>query len=678
LPLVILKNSPTTRILLGLSVDTLKTVIFKCAHPGVAGDHRGIDCGDRLRKEYEILSNLAAYPGLAPRPYEWINGEWPILIMEDTRGKRLSDLTGADRVERLLPLAKCLAELHGAGLVHGDIKLENTICGAERIGLIDFELAEFEGSTTGTGGTLGHLAPEIATQPKARFARDIFALAGCITHAVLGVPPGLFPEKTGRQRGLLCLEGAVAASRLVGQFANPDPAARPTAAEAAEAISNKCEDLRQIEPASGRPSSAREAAWCRRASIEAASLVKQFSRSDLDGMCWSNNHFQSSFSCEGLNIGAAGIILGLITVDQALGRSDFAAEAASGARWLSSRPARGNAAGFFTGNAGVAVALAVAGKRLHRDPFISASKTRFQDAVSNHSEVDIFSGSAGVVFASCILNDVLGQSWPLEIGHGAVKSLHRCRRLRKGIPVWSVDDRATHYFGCAHGSAGIAMALGCWGLRTGDQESVNTALETFHELFARARSRNSAGLRMTADSEDCHNAGTWCHGVAGYLWSILQSFGDDPDLQTEIDWAVAVLRNSMTAGTPTYCHGLAGRLELWRMLRGIPRFQVLAAAQAGKTARALRLLHHKREHKVCWHSDDPRITTPDIWIGFLGPATALVLHAENSTLPLCSGAWLATCANGGADADVANRQIGGRPKVIKDDFDSSVQSAPAG
>jgi serine/threonine protein kinase len=677
-PLALLRNSPKTKIFLGLSVDTVRTVIFKSAHPGVAGDDRGIDGGDRLKKEFEILSTLAAHPDLAPRPCGWIDGEWPILIMEDFRGERLSDLTVAERTECLLPLAKCLAELHGAGFVHGDIKLENAVRRGQRVGLIDFELAEAEGSIAGAGGTRGHLAPEVVTQAKAEFARDVFALGGCITHAVLGVPPGLFPRGTGRQRGLLRLEGSAAASHLVGQFANPDPTARPTAAEAAEAISNDFDALRRIEPAFGRPSSTREAAWCRRASVEAASLVRRFSRRDLHGMCWSNEHFQSSFCCEGLNVGAAGIILGLITIDQALGRSDFVAEAGSGATWLSTRPAAGNSAGLFTGNAGVAVALAVAGKRFHHDPFILASKARLRNAATNQSEVDIFSGSAGVVFASCILSDVLGESWPLDLGYCAMESLKKFRRLREDIPVWSVDARATQYLGCAHGSAGVAMALGCWGQRTGDQEAVNLALETFHQLFLRGRSKDCSGLRMTADSEDCHAVGTWCHGVAGYLWSILQSFGDHPKLQTEIDWAVAVLRNSMTAGTSTYCHGLAGRLELWRMLRGFPRFQDLAAAQAGKTAQALRLLHHKREEKACWRSDDPLITTPDLWIGFLGPATALALHAENSNLPLCSGAWLAACANATSDGAIGKREIRSEPQSIKTDFDSAVQSVPAG
>jgi hypothetical protein len=196
------------------------------------------------------------------------------------------------------------------------------------------------------------------------------------------------------------------------------------------------------------------------------------------------------------------------------------------------------------------------------------------------------------------------------------------------------------------------MALACWGRQTADRISVDIALQTFQQIYAHGRTEDGTALRMTVDSHRSHAVGNWCHGAAGYLWCVLHALGDHPALRTEIDWAVNVLSGSMMAGTPTYCHGLAGRLELWRMVGDIARFRELAAGQAGKAARALRLLHHKVEGRVSWRSDDPSIDTPDLWIGFLGPATALALHAAQNTRPLLSGDWLRACAARPRDAQL--------------------------
>ncbi|HET8701835.1 MAG TPA: lanthionine synthetase LanC family protein, partial [Nitrococcus sp.] len=262
-------------------------------------------------------------------------------------------------------------------------------------------------------------------------------------------------------------------------------------------------------------------------------------------------------------------------------------------------------------------------------------------------EVDLFSGSAGVMLAGRIIGDILGTEWPLECAELARSKLERSFHPTGDIPLWRVDPESdTPYLGCAHGSSGIALALAHWGQRTGDREALAIALETFHKIVGRGRTEDGGALRMALDSTQFHAPGNWCHGTAGYLWAVLQAFGDHPDLRTEIDWAVASVQSTMVAGTPTYCHGLAGRLELWRLLGEVPRFRELAATQAGKTARALRVLHRKVGGRIAWMSDDPQVMTPDLWVGFLGPASALALHAAHASAPLLSGRWLAQCASG--------------------------------
>lgn len=641
-----LRESPGKQIFLGLAIDTLQSVIIKVGIPGVAGDHRGLDVRDRLRKEFSILSALSAERGVAPKPLEWFQHEWPIEITEYFRGTIVAELSRAHQIACLTGLAHVVVRLHAAGFVHGDLKLENAVLRGHQVGLIDFELSERTGEVAGVGGTRGYLAPEVTADAEAAFSRDVYALGGCMAHACLGVPPGLLPAGIGKLRGFLRLEGLQPAAKLISDLCHADPVKRPSAKDAEDAISVRITPLSSRLITDGWPSTREDLNWCRRSSIGAGALVAGYWHKEEGSGGWRNDHFLRPFTCEGINIGAAGIIIGLIAIETALGRSDFSAHVLHGAEWLAVRPPLGNAVGFFTGDAGIAIALALCGQRLRDQKYLVAAKKRFESACANSRELDLFSGTAGVLWAACILNDILKTAWPLEAVRRIVPHLHRYVRNADGIPVWSLEPGSdVSYLGCAHGSAGIAMALGCWGQRAADQNSIEIAMRTFQQIAKQGLTEDGRALRMTADSQQHHAAGNWCHGIAGYLWALLQAFGDMPALREEIDWAVGILKEQPSVGTPTYCHGLAGQLELWRLLSGIPRFQTCAVARAGKVARALRCAHSKRDGACVWVSDDPDVVTPDLWVGFLGPATALALHASGSCWPLLSGEWLTACCN---------------------------------
>jgi hypothetical protein len=188
------------------------------------------------------------------------------------------------------------------------------------------------------------------------------------------------------------------------------------------------------------------------------------------------------------------------------------------------------------------------------------------------------------------------------------------------------------------------MALAQWGRHAARQDALDLSMDVFHSVYAHGRTQEGEALRFSPGGCKAHAPDTWCHGVAGFLWCVLQAFGDHPGLREEIDWAIESVSDCPAAGTPTYCHGLAGRLELWRMLGGFARRRAVARAQAEKCARALRLAHQKVDGRITWCSDDPSIITPDLWIGFLGPATALALHRAGAADALLSGCWLARAA----------------------------------
>jgi serine/threonine protein kinase len=643
--LMLLSDTAKARTFLAANIDTLETVILKAGCAGVAGDASGRNMRDVLGGEFAILRALQGWPNVAPRPLDWVNHDWPVLVMEDFRGTHLCELPRPSRIECLPLLADSIAAVHEAGFVHGDIKLENTIRHHAGVGLIDFELAAAIGEPMRPAGTRGYIAPEVTGICPADTARDVFALAGCVAQAVLNIPLGLLPPGTKRLSAMLRNEGATEVAHQVEPWLTSNPSLRANAREVAATLHANVDRWRMIEPEAGTPSTSKELRWYRRASSDAAIAAHSFAHPGEHSTCWRNAHFMSPFECEAINIGAAGIILALLSIDTALQRTENSLTVDQGARWLTSRSPEGKAAGLFTGNAGVALTLALVGIRQGNANYLAAARRRFAAAALDRRELDLFSGAAGVIWAACLLHGMLDEDWALDAVSGTVEQLGQHATTVSNIPVWAISpERDITFFGCAHGSAGIAMALARWGQTSGETSFTDLARETFHSLARNGRTADLSALRIGSHDARHHAVGNWCHGVAGYLWALLNGLGDDPALRHEIDWAVNVLTNEMSMGTPTYCHGLSGQLELWHMLEEIPRYRSLAQARAGKVSRALRIMHVKMDGRCVWMSDDPEIITPDLWIGFLGPATALAMHVADIRHSLLSDAWLKACA----------------------------------
>ena len=139
-------------------------------------------------------------------------------------------------------VGQALDALHGARIVHRDVKPSNVLLGDGGAVLVDFGLARGEGSTQLTQdgqllGTTHYLAPELITGARATPATDVYAFACLLYEAATGAPP--FAGRNDAEIGYAHLveppqrpdlPAAVGDALLLGLA--KDPQERPTTATA--------------------------------------------------------------------------------------------------------------------------------------------------------------------------------------------------------------------------------------------------------------------------------------------------------------------------------------------------------------------------------------------------------------------------------------------------------------
>ena len=177
---------------------------------------------ERFRREARLAAGLS-HPNLV-RMYDFSSeSERPYLVMEYIEGGTLAERIAAERSgeldERLLAqeLLGALASIHGAGVIHRDVKPSNVLLDREnRARLTDFGIAQPEDATriTRTGeviGTLKYMAPEVREGEPATERSDLYS-CGVLLGECLGAG------------------GAPEVVALVERLSEEDPIERPASA----------------------------------------------------------------------------------------------------------------------------------------------------------------------------------------------------------------------------------------------------------------------------------------------------------------------------------------------------------------------------------------------------------------------------------------------------------------
>jgi serine/threonine protein kinase len=200
----------------------------------------------RLGREAQAMARVRS-PYVAEVYDACLAGERPFIVTEYVAGVPLRDLVarfGPMRGETLSVfagrLAQGLAAIHGAGVLHRDLKPGNVMVLGGSPKIIDFGIAQEASADQATQpgvltGTPGYVAPELIDGGRSTAASDVFSWAATVAFAATGRAPfgagSLHGVCFRVLRGAADLDGVPEpVLSLLGFALRRDPATRPSAA----------------------------------------------------------------------------------------------------------------------------------------------------------------------------------------------------------------------------------------------------------------------------------------------------------------------------------------------------------------------------------------------------------------------------------------------------------------
>jgi hypothetical protein len=244
-----------------LAVDSSDVpVALKALHPGLAQES---NARRRMGREVETMQRVRSRYVAEVLDAD-LDGDPPYIVTRYVPGLSLDEVvgnggpvTGPGLGRLAYGLAEALAAVHGAGVVHRDLKPGNVMISDGEPVVIDFGIAHLPETTrlTMTGmfmGTPGYLAPEVIEGKASGPASDVHSWAATVAFAATGRPPyGTGPFETIFYRivhGSPNLDTLPAPLQpIVVDALSRDPSRRPSAAEI-------CQRIAALDPATLIPS----------------------------------------------------------------------------------------------------------------------------------------------------------------------------------------------------------------------------------------------------------------------------------------------------------------------------------------------------------------------------------------------------------------------------------------
>lgn len=459
-----LQKTPRGLVQLGFDTQRLRRVVLKRAAAGVAVTSEDCDARDRLRYEAEMLKQVGCEREF-PEVYDlFTHNDELILVMEDIAGLPLLEYVERCASECILPrietvvdwgakLAAMFDRLHALGWSYGDLKPANVIITPEGVlRMLDAEaLARIGSHRPFRLITPGYCSPEQERDDVSGVLDDVYALGALLRFALTGCDLRSYLDASAATRLSLWHWNPFVNTDIdyvVRRCLNAEPQKR------FRSMSELRDALVRINPGSERAKRCGGRNDGIGASLEASiSASERTQRADefarklgdtlleksqlmtpQDRRTWVTRAVPGlDVPIRDLGLGAAGVVLALAALVEALGGDAHRAALRQGANWLAEaeRPEGPGAAGLYAGEAGVGAALLRAGQALSHEPLIEVAE-KYSRSVSEMPHIcpDLYGGSAGRVRFHLMVWGQTGKdehlSYALDAGHALLAGMRNC------------------------------------------------------------------------------------------------------------------------------------------------------------------------------------------------------------------------------------------------------------
>lgn len=579
-------NNASSTVIEAIDKKNLKRVVIKQGFAEEKADARNIDKKFQIKNEARILRHLNSYKFPSPTLIDYIesNNE-SLLIIEHVDGTPLNSALFS-KFQLQFEIEKLINLLHRYEIVHADLKETNILVDSVgKLSLIDFGSSGFINEKIPTSTATTGYYDVNKKQLFLTTELDLYSLRSLFFSLKTFCSPSTIvcsPERL----SYFSINNPRKSNFTVSKPFNSNEEEFTPLLLSPEKIFNACLDFY-----------------------------------DFDTGAWKNKHLFPKYELDSINCGAAGVVLGLLRLRPEISnRNQLDSVIIQTCDRLSTKKHDDYSHGLFSGNTGIAIVLAIAGQVYKKNNYLQSACEIINFALSKIEESDLFSGEAGVLYATIALEKILKgndfQSLILKLTQSLLQKI----TTKNGVIGILSSDQKEIESGLAHGSAGLAFALYHVAKYLDDINIEELSLNIFTSIFQKLRTNHCLHFDTSRKMTTANII--WCRGVAGYLWGILNSFGMDARLFDQIHWCRDRFIESIQLHNPTLCHGLAGQLELLKILESVKlinsEIEVIKKVQL-----CLEGMLIEFDNKQFFLSESHDKVSPDFWVGFTGPASTL-------------------------------------------------------